>query len=387
MPCDEEKIQKICDELDVKNSAFNEIKVVSVDDVYLEPYLNGMTMPLDELNFLEKRLDTFTADEMKVFYAANEVNPSKSSRDFINLTYNLHCHSLIDPEKDLKTLGRQLFLHEEQSCSTDELAKLNPEKYLLEFFEKYSPIETSHGMLYPNKNQPEEVFVGPCLPAFSYEEAPVVVYLTTEHPTKGHLSELLTLPYIGSDLDKIQERMGVETLQDIQVDDIHLTMLTKSNVLENLDLSHITTADDLEELSYVSEFYDRGTQELFDEIKTFCQELHPENLAEIGCVCSAVLSDDLELVECISTDEEYGYYLVYENDETRIDEDIAAFVDYDGYGESQLLDKTSISTESGLVIYHGEDLKIAEMLKGYDQRMEGLEEDSLDFEEIGSINQ
>lgn len=369
-PCSEEGIQGICHDLHVENFANAKIYIVEVDDPSLNQSVAGLKMSLDELNYLEKRLDSFSSEEMDLFCAVSEVSSPKDGFDLINLSYNLHCYSLVDSSKNMEEMGRELYLHEAISCPTEELKQLNGQKYLADLMKNNTPWETSQGLLYPNKNEPTQVYNGTTLPAFSYGGTAVEVILTCEHPTAGTCEEILALPYCGSDLSKIRERMGVESYKDIKVDNIIILSNPQDNFLSSMDLEEVYTADDLDNLSQVAEFYDLGTKEMHKDLNYFATQLKVDNLHQLSLVAVGILTEELEFVPNITTAEDYGYYLVCENDETKIDEDIASFVDYDGYGASQLVGKSYVSTEKGMMIYHGDDVAMEEMLEQFEQAQE-----------------
>ncbi|MFI3255032.1 MAG: antirestriction protein ArdA [Eubacteriales bacterium] len=369
-PCSEEVIQKTCDEIHVENLASANIRILEVDDSALNQSVEGLKMTLDELNYLEKRFDSFTSEEMDLFCAVAEVSSPKDGFDLINLSYNLHCYSLVDSSKNMEEMGRELYLHEAISCPTEELQQVNGQKYLAELMKNNTPWETSQGLLYPNKNEPTQVYNGKNLPPFSYGGTAVEVVLTCEHPTMGTCEELLALPYYGSDLAKIKERMGVESLKDIKVDNIIILTNPQDNFLSSMDLEEVYTADDLDNLSDVAEFYDLGTKEMCDDLNHFAVQLKVDNLHQLSLVALGILTEELEFVPNITTAEDYGYYLVCENDETKIDEDIASFVDYDGYGASQLVGKSYVSTDEGMMIYHGDEVGMEQMLEQFEQEQE-----------------
>lgn len=65
---------------------------------------------IDELNYLMKRLDGFDSREMEKFYATAFAEETKSMADLINLSFNLHCYSLVNNFSDLNKLGKDLYL-------------------------------------------------------------------------------------------------------------------------------------------------------------------------------------------------------------------------------------------------------------------------------------
>ena len=81
--------------------------------------LNARTINLDELNFLARRLDSFTDDEIEQFYAAVEQRNAKNLKDLINLTYNLDKFTIIKNVGDMTKVGREYTLNTEGCANAD----------------------------------------------------------------------------------------------------------------------------------------------------------------------------------------------------------------------------------------------------------------------------
>lgn len=62
---------------------------------------------LDELNYLAKRMDSFSAQEEDTFFAAMENENITNVAGLINLTFNLPHYTLIQELKDMEKVGRQ----------------------------------------------------------------------------------------------------------------------------------------------------------------------------------------------------------------------------------------------------------------------------------------
>jgi len=69
--------------------------------------LAGALVNVDEIQFLAKRMDSFDENEIKTFYAAAEHEKLTEVKDLINLTFNLHCYSLISNFFDVSTIGKK----------------------------------------------------------------------------------------------------------------------------------------------------------------------------------------------------------------------------------------------------------------------------------------
>ena len=124
-PCAESEYQAACRELELKdNYAF-------VRDV-VEPKALALKkdtfVNLDEINYLAKRMYSFDQKELFSFFAAVEAGDYVSTKDLINLTFNLNCYTLIRDVSNLKNVGRNYVLCREVAISVDELEKMDLEK-------------------------------------------------------------------------------------------------------------------------------------------------------------------------------------------------------------------------------------------------------------------
>ena len=76
-----------------------------------------------------KRFDSFTTREIEKFYAIAFAEEPKSMAELINLSFNLHCYSLINNFNDFNKLGKDLYLTEKMAVAAEELEELDGESY------------------------------------------------------------------------------------------------------------------------------------------------------------------------------------------------------------------------------------------------------------------
>lgn len=60
---------------------------------------------IDELNYLMKRMDSFTQKERKEFYESAFTEKFKTMAELINLSFNTHCYSLVSDFSDSDKLS------------------------------------------------------------------------------------------------------------------------------------------------------------------------------------------------------------------------------------------------------------------------------------------
>ena len=165
-PCSEAEYQATCEDLELKdNYAF-------VRDV-VEPKALALKkdtfVNLDEINYLAKRMDSFDQKELFSFFAAVEVGDYLSTKDLINLTFNLNCYTLIRDVSNFKNIGHNRVLSSKICIAKDELKKLDLEKIGRELLTSGKGIPTNYGLLFENENaQFEEVYTGKGFPLYYY---------------------------------------------------------------------------------------------------------------------------------------------------------------------------------------------------------------------------
>ena len=124
-PCTEAEYQAVRKELALKDNYAFVIDVIEPKALVLK---KDMFVNLDELNYLAKRMDSFDQKELFSFFAAIETGDYVSTKDLINLTFNLNCYTLIRDVSNLKSVGRNYVLCREVAISADELEKTDLEK-------------------------------------------------------------------------------------------------------------------------------------------------------------------------------------------------------------------------------------------------------------------
>ena len=93
-PCADSELQQKLREIRPPQST-SDIFVLSVHQPTALSMLEDQFLDMDEVNFLAKRMDSFTYDELLQFYAAAQYENFRTPRDLINLTYNLPCYTVI----------------------------------------------------------------------------------------------------------------------------------------------------------------------------------------------------------------------------------------------------------------------------------------------------
>lgn len=169
--------------------------------------LSGEYVNLDEMNYLAKRIDSFTKAEMEQFGVVVEKTDAKCLKDLINLTFNLNKYTIIKNVGDMAEVGREYKLNREgavpvDSALDDEFAAIGRK-----LLGSGRGVFTEHGLLFIEDEPIEEVYDGQVFPFYWYE--PSVVDLRLDYDGK---SEMVQLPDSDLAIEKAIRRLGAPAI-------------------------------------------------------------------------------------------------------------------------------------------------------------------------------
>ena len=152
LPMEEDKLEEVCNELGIEMTTEPIFYIEDSRDERFSNMLDDKDVNIDELNYLMKRFDGFSPREIEKFCAVAFAEETKSMADLVNLSFNLHCYSLINNFSDLNKLGKDLYLTEKMAVATRELDELDGESYAMDVIRNKSARVTPYGVLYKNSN-------------------------------------------------------------------------------------------------------------------------------------------------------------------------------------------------------------------------------------------
>ena len=200
-PCTEAEYQATCKELALKdNYAF-------VRDV-VEPKALALKkdtfVNLDEINYLAKRMDGFDWKEPFSFFAAVEAGDYVSTKDLMNLSFNLNCHTLIRDVSDMESVGKEYVLSSREGISLRELRELDSEKIGREILSSGKGVPTNYGLLFQNESVVfEDVYKGKGFPAYYYMGGEVLGVEIKKNEEKDYIY----FPCEKTEIDRVLKRI------------------------------------------------------------------------------------------------------------------------------------------------------------------------------------
>ena len=323
--------------------------------------LNAQTVNLDELNFLARRLDSFTEEEIEQFFAATEHENAQSLKDMINLTYNLDKFTLIKNVGDMTKVGRDYTLNTEGCVPADSRYDAKYAEIGRKLLASGRGVFTERGLLFVEDKPIEEVYDGKTFPGFAYQS--FIVNVDVEY--KGRY-ESLFLPESQLAIDKAVRRLGAESIDDCDLSseygnpNFSRFSVRFEEILDNEGI------DALNELAYELNTYDIDTEKLDAAMEMTDVKSSKNIITLINHL------DEFEWLNDISYGdyEGVGRFFVESDyyDEYEISDELCDYFDFAEFGAHMADEKSGQFVNGGFIFCDGED--------GFDSFMDKFEDES-----------
>lgn len=173
--------------------------------------LEGHRINVDELDYLVKRLDSFSDGELAQFQGMAAKMGLSDMTDLINLTFCCQQATVITDFSDLEQIGRDHYMNLHGGCvSMEELEELDGMETALLLISENEGTVTPYGVVYDNGMQLSQVYQGRNFPAYLYEDSLMAVSLWF-HPRRCQRQpgSLAVLPYVRM-ADRTNASIGME---------------------------------------------------------------------------------------------------------------------------------------------------------------------------------
>lgn len=366
-PCAESEYQATCKELVLKDNYAFVIDVIEPKALALK---KDTFVNLDEINYLAKRMDSFDGKETKCFLAAVGTGKYRSTKDLINLTFNLNCYTLICDVSDLKEVGYNRILSSKICIAKDELEKIDLEKVGRDLLSSGKGIPTHHGLLFENENaQIEELYTGRGFPAYYYAWN-ILLGAAIE---KGGETDYLYFPCEETEIERALKRIGAERMEECE----KTVDFVAGGVEWEKCFDKLLQENDTESVNAIA--------------KAICRlSMSADGIEESLCKLSAVaeyagvgLEETGKVILLAQQLDEFGYYREIGDDETLgrtlkeqefcdIPESMDKYMDYEKYAQDFLEERGGAYTKYGDVVYLREDQTLSEILGDNEIKIGGI---------------
>ena len=334
--------------LEIGDAIKADCKVEKIDSFYTVLKRTEMlTVNVEELNYLAKRLDSFDTGEAAQFQAMAHKLELFELKDLINLTFCCQQATVITDFSDLAAIGRNHYMNlHGGSASVDELNALDGKGTARQLIESGSGTITPYGVVYDNGMKLEQVYDGRFFPCYYYEPNAITVAVTakSEPEDTEHITWLF-LPMVQEEIDRALLRGGITDPSEIRLslEDSWLP----HEVLDLLDMDHV----DISELNALVQALDEFSDMSIRKYAAAAVMARPHTTEQ-----AKHLAENLDLFDfapSASTPEEYGKYMIQQSGRFEYDENLDAFYDYERYGTERMNAEDGMFTDRGYIAYKG----------------------------------
>ena len=306
-----------------------------------------LTVNVEELNYLAKRLDSFDTGEAAQFQAVAHKLELFELKDLINLTFGCQQATVITDFSDLAAVGRDHYMNLHGGCSkTEELDALDGEETARRLIENGGGTITPYGVVYDNGMKLEQVYDGRFFPCYYYEPNAITVAVTSKaEPEDTEHITWLFLPMEREEIDRALLRGGITDPSEIRLslEDSWLP----HEVLDLLDMDHV----DISELNALVQALDEFSDMSIRKYAAAAVMARPHTTEQ-----AKHLAENLDLFDfapSASTPEDYGKYMIQQSGRFEYDENLDAFYDYEKYGTERMNAEDGMFTDRGYIAYKG----------------------------------
>ena len=339
---------ELLEALEIGDAVKEDCKVEKIDSFYTVLKRTEMlTVNVEELNYLAKRLDSFDTGEAAQFQAMAHKLELFELKDLINLTFCCQQATVITDFSDLAAIGRDHYMNlHGGSASVDELNALDGKGTARQLIENGGGTITPYGVVYDNGMKLEPVYDGRFFPCYYYKPNAITVAVTSKaEPEDTEHITWLFLPMEREEIDRALLRGGITDPSEIRLslEDSWLP----HEVLDLLDMDHV----DISELNALVQALDEFSDMSIRKYAAAAVMARPHTMEQ-----AKHLAENLDLFDFApgaQTPEEYVKYMIQQSGHFDYDENLDAFYDYEKYGTERMNEEDGMFTDRGYVAYKG----------------------------------
>ena len=334
--------------LEIGDAVKADCKVEAVDSFFsVLKRTEMLTVNVEELNYLAKRLDSFDTGEAAQFQAMAHKLELFELKDLINLTFCCQQATVITDFSDLAAIGRDHYMNlHGGSASVDELNALDGEETARRLIESGGGTITPYGVVYDNGMKLEQIYDGRFFPCYYYEPNTITVAVTSKNEPEDteHITWLF-LPMEREELDRALLRGGITDPADVRL------RLEDSQLPNEVDVLLDMECENLSDLNALAQAVDSLSDSDMKKLGAVVMLAKPENAAQIKNIAEHL--DLFDFAPGAHTPQEYGKYMIQQSGRFEYDENLDAFYDYEKYGAERMNAEDGMFTDRGYVAYKG----------------------------------
>ena len=339
---------ELLEKLEIGSATKQDCKVMEISSTF--PVLKRMemlTVNLDELDYLAKRLASFDVGEAAQFQAMAHKLELFELKDLINLTFCCQQATVITDFTNLEAIGRDHYMNLYGGCaSTQELEDLDGAETARLLIDSGAGEVTPYGVVYDNGMKLEQYYDGQHFPAYLYEPCMLMIGLTFRlEPEDTKNITWLYLPAAKGQLERAMVRSGITDPADMRF------RFSESMFPDEVDAALDFRYENIYELNDLALAVSKLSVEAQKKLGAVVEMAEPEYASQI-CRLAENL-DQFEFAPGAHTPAEYGRFMIQESGHFEYDENLEGFYDYEKFGLQRMEQESGMFTDRGYVSYHG----------------------------------
>lgn len=323
--------------------------------------LKNRYVNLDELNYLGKRMESFSTLDNDQFLIGISKLDSKEVKDLINLTFNLNHFTLCRDVSSYGKIGREYVLNTEGAVPVHDE---DDPKYAVigkELIDKGLAQITERGLLIYNPfDALEEVYDGHTFPEYYYNNS-----LLSLNAGYGGRTELLQLPDEALAIKKAIDRLGAPSAEDCS----YTVTFHKFKGDEWLNrVQEIIAREGIYEANAMLKTLDNEGMD-WGKLSAVVELAGVQKASNIAFLAEHL--EEFSFIPEAKTEEDVEHYLVDNISEYRLNLEMEDYFDFSGFGEHIAEEQDGQFVEGGFIYYDSYD-SLDELLDGLEPEGEGM---------------
>ena len=316
-----------------------------------------LTVNVEDLNYLAKRLDSFDTGEAAQFQAMAHKLELFELEDLINLTFCCQQATVITDFSDLSAVGRDHYMNlHGGSAKTEELDALDGEVTARKLIESGSGTITPYGVVYDNGMKLEQVYDGRSFPCYYYEPNAITIAVTAKpEPEDTEHIAWLYLPMAQEEIDRAIQRAGITVPADVRL------RLEDTQLPNEVDVLLDMEQDSIADLNALAHAVDALSSDDIKKLGAVVAMARPRTAEQVKNLVENL--DLFDFAPGAHTPEECGKYMIQQSGHFDYDESLDEFYDYEKYGLQRMNEEDGMFTDRGYIAYKG-DTSLAEIMDG-----------------------
>ena len=315
--------------------------------------LEGSKVNVDELDYLVKRLDSFTDGELAQFQGMAYKLRISDMTGLINLTFCCQQATVITDFSDLEQIGQSHYMNLHGGCaSLEELEQLDGVETALLLISEDEGVVTPYGVVYDNGMQLLQLYDGRHFPQYFYE--PPLLVLTIQE-CKDTPKTWLYLPSPNLQIKRSMVRAGINNPKNMGLS------FQGSEFPDAIDCVLDMESENLDELNKLCQSIQQLSVNEIKKLGAVVEYAKPETAAQVRQLAENL--EQFDYAPGVQNVEEYGRYMIQESGRFEYDENLRDFYDYARYGLERMNSEEGRVVKSGYVSYNGV-LTLEELMMG-----------------------